>query len=58
MTDAGNKCNVCSKTVYVTEQLIADEKVFHKTCFRCSHCNGQLKLGNYDSLDGKLYIYK
>ena len=26
-TDVGNKCNVCGKTVYVTEQLLADEKV-------------------------------
>lgn len=28
-TDVGNKCNVCGKTVYVTEQLLADEKVIY-----------------------------
>jgi len=50
-----NKCVTCGKTVYATEKIVADEKVFHKQCLRCSHCNCQLKLGNYASLSGQLF---
>jgi len=50
-----NKCITCGKTVYATEKIVADDKVFHKQCLRCSHCNCQLKLGNYASLSGQLF---
>lgn len=35
------KCIVCSKTAYAMERIIADKKVFHKSCFRCAvpECN-------------------
>jgi hypothetical protein len=33
----------------------ADGRIFHKSCFRCAHCNGALKLGTYASLQGKYY---
>eukprot|EP00850_Spirogloea_muscicola_P014188 SM000100S09415 [mRNA] locus=s100:225363:226365:+ [translate_table: standard] len=33
----------------------ADGAVFHKACFKCAHCKGTLKLGNYASLDHVLY---
>eukprot|EP01114_Cavostelium_apophysatum_P017929 TRINITY_DN542_c0_g1_i2.p3 TRINITY_DN542_c0_g1~~TRINITY_DN542_c0_g1_i2.p3 ORF type:complete len:122 (+),score=40.83 TRINITY_DN542_c0_g1_i2:963-1328(+) len=49
------KCALCKKTVYVTERLATDTEVFHKKCFRCTHCNNVLKLGNYASLQGKYY---
>jgi hypothetical protein len=48
-------CDVCHKTVYPTDRLKADDKVFHRGCFRCAQCNGQLKLGSYAALDGKFY---
>ncbi|KAF5892928.1 xin actin-binding repeat-containing protein 2-like isoform X1, partial [Clarias magur] len=35
-------CRVCRKRVYPMESLIADKQNFHKTCFRCAHCNSQL----------------
>ena len=41
------KCTVCDKSVYLTEQIKADEKVYHKGCFRCSECSKMLSLGNY-----------
>ena len=46
MSKASAKCKKCSKTVYEMEMLRTDTDVFHKTCFRCCHCKGQLKLGN------------
>ncbi|KAK4777018.1 hypothetical protein SAY86_005706 [Trapa natans] len=49
------KCRVCEKTVYWVEELTADDRVYHKSCFRCHHCKGTLKLGNYSSFDGVLY---
>jgi len=53
---ASAKCIVCGKTAYAAEQIRpVDDIVFHKNCFRCTHCNSVLKLGNYASLDGKYY---
>ncbi|XP_039046345.1 LIM domain-containing protein WLIM1-like [Hibiscus syriacus] len=40
------KCRACDKTVYLVDKLTADNRVFHKACFRCHHCNGTLKLSN------------
>uniref|UniRef100_A0A4W4F0Q4 LIM zinc-binding domain-containing protein n=1 Tax=Electrophorus electricus TaxID=8005 RepID=A0A4W4F0Q4_ELEEL len=48
-------CRVCRKRVYPMESLIADKQNFHKSCFRCAHCNSQLSLGNYASLHGRMY---
>ncbi|XP_070004862.1 LIM domain-containing protein WLIM1-like [Nicotiana sylvestris] len=49
------KCKGCEKTVYLVDQLTADNKVYHKACFRCHHCKGTLKLSNYNSFEGVLY---
>lgn len=37
-----DKCKACDKTVYFVDLLSADGAIFHKSCFRCSHCNGTL----------------
>jgi len=50
-----NKCVVCKKTVYPTERLVADGRTFHRPCFRCTHCQAVLALGNYASMDGELF---
>ncbi|KAE9599983.1 hypothetical protein Lal_00046216 [Lupinus albus] len=49
------KCMACDKTVYLVEKLTADNRVYHKACFKCHHCKGTLKLGNYNSFEGVLY---
>ncbi|KAF9621178.1 hypothetical protein IFM89_016672 [Coptis chinensis] len=49
------KCKACEKTVYLVDQLTADNRVYHKACFRCHHCRGTLKLSNYNSFEGVLY---
>jgi len=46
---------VCSKTVYSMEEVKADNRIFHASCFRCKHCNCVLKLGFFSSLEGVLY---
>nr|XP_012296059.1 xin actin-binding repeat-containing protein 2 isoform X3 [Aotus nancymaae] len=48
-------CILCQKTVYPMECLVADKQNFHKSCFRCHHCNSKLSLGNYASLYGQIY---
>uniref|UniRef100_H3AJ08 LIM domain and actin binding 1 n=1 Tax=Latimeria chalumnae TaxID=7897 RepID=H3AJ08_LATCH len=48
-------CVGCQKTVYPMERLVANEQVFHTSCFRCSYCNNKLSLGNYASLRGNVY---
>jgi hypothetical protein len=48
-------CSICSKTVYPMDKIAADEKIFHKTCLRCLHCNKVLSLGNYAALNGGFY---
>ncbi|WOL03961.1 LIM domain-containing protein WLIM1 [Canna indica] len=49
------KCTACDKTVYLVDKLTVDKRPYHKACFRCHHCKGTLKLGNYNSFEGVLY---
>ncbi|KAJ0987853.1 hypothetical protein J5N97_006209 [Dioscorea zingiberensis] len=49
------KCKACEKTVYPMDQLMADGIAYHKSCFKCSHCKGTLKLSNFSSMEGVLY---
>jgi len=39
------------------EKIIADQAVYHKTCFRCTHCNRVLSLGNYTASGGNKLPY-
>uniref|UniRef100_A0A4W5JJG6 LIM domain and actin binding 1a n=1 Tax=Hucho hucho TaxID=62062 RepID=A0A4W5JJG6_9TELE len=52
---ARESCVSCQKTVYPLERLVANQKVYHNTCFRCSHCNTKLSLGTYASLHSHVY---
>lgn len=36
-------CKSCKKTVYPMEKLVANDLVFHSTCFCCKHCNAKLR---------------
>lgn len=51
----GEKCAVCNKTVYATEKISADEKTFHKTCLKCTHCSKVLSTGTYASMSNVYY---
>nr|XP_019963376.1 PREDICTED: LIM domain and actin-binding protein 1-like isoform X1 [Paralichthys olivaceus] len=48
-------CVTCLKTVYPLERLVANQHVYHSSCFRCSHCNTKLSLVNYASLHNNVY---
>ncbi|CAN8286225.1 unnamed protein product [Cochlearia groenlandica] len=50
-----DKCKACDKTVYVMDLMNLEGNTYHKSCFRCSHCNGTLVISNYSSMDGVLY---
>ncbi|KAL2251731.1 LIM domain-containing protein PLIM2c [Sesamum indicum] len=50
-----DKCKACDKTVYFVDLLSADGAIFHRSCFKCSHCKGTLVMSNYSSMDGVLY---
>jgi len=48
-------CKVCQKRVYEMEKIVADKNIYHKMCFKCSHCKRILSLGNFAAMNGKLY---
>jgi hypothetical protein len=51
-----NRCGVCEKTVYKMEEILVDNKSFHKrSCFRCNKCKRQLTLGNFAAVNQQLY---
>uniref|UniRef100_A0A673HRU4 LIM domain and actin-binding protein 1-like n=1 Tax=Sinocyclocheilus rhinocerous TaxID=307959 RepID=A0A673HRU4_9TELE len=48
-------CIMCLKTVYPLEKLVANQQIYHNTCFRCAYCNTKLSLVNYASLHNNVY---
>ncbi|XVF33366.1 hypothetical protein REPUB_Repub17cG0162400 [Reevesia pubescens] len=50
-----DKCKACDKTVHVVDMLSLEGMPYHKTCFKCSHCKGNLVMSTYSSMDGVLY---
>lgn len=54
-TGTQDKCFACDKTVHFIDLLTADGVIYHKTCFKCSHCKGILSMCSYSSMDGVLY---
>lgn len=50
-----NKCVSCDKTVYLTERMVYADRLYHRSCFRCTQCKSPLKLKALASMDGKLY---
>jgi len=49
------KCFKCGKTVYDLEMLKACDKIWHKTCFRCKHCDRVLSLKGFATIDSDAY---
>eukprot|EP01089_Gocevia_fonbrunei_P017823 TRINITY_DN589_c0_g1_i4.p1 TRINITY_DN589_c0_g1~~TRINITY_DN589_c0_g1_i4.p1 ORF type:complete len:546 (+),score=167.63 TRINITY_DN589_c0_g1_i4:135-1772(+) len=53
--NAPPKCALCGKGVYPLEKIDACEKVWHKGCFRCKHCNGVLGLKGFATINNDPY---
>ncbi|XP_076436471.1 uncharacterized protein LOC143275991 [Babylonia areolata] len=54
----GEKCQVCQKTAYEQEKVMAGGLPFHKTCFKCSVCKLSLNLNNYAQAEKVVYCKK
>ena len=52
LASASDTCYFCQKKVYLMERQSAQGIFFHRSCFRCYHCNSQLKTGNYSYSHG------
>ncbi|RRT69632.1 hypothetical protein B296_00037202, partial [Ensete ventricosum] len=50
------KCTACAKTVYLVDKLTADNRVYHRACFRCHHCKGTLKVRPYPPPPPQMYL--
>jgi phage FluMu protein Com len=48
-------CGICNGLVEYSQQTKIDEKVFHKNCFKCQHCNKILLPATYAGIEGKFY---
>ncbi|KAJ3682681.1 hypothetical protein LUZ60_012908 [Juncus effusus] len=49
------KCATCGKTAYPIEKVTVEEKVYHKSCFKCSHGGCAITPSTYAALEGVLY---
>ncbi|GAA0166464.1 actin or actin-binding cytoskeletal protein [Lithospermum erythrorhizon] len=49
------KCKACEKTVYPMKLLSDDGVTYHKSCFKCNHCKGTLKISSFSSIEGVVY---
>jgi len=53
------KCEKCDKNVYENEKYLADGKIWHVNCYRCTKCNIVLKGKNgVETVDKKPYCAK
>jgi len=52
---SGTSCEVCSKTVYPMEQILMDNKIYHKLCFRCCKCQKALSPTVVSKMNGNLF---
>lgn len=50
-----SKCTACGKTAYPLESVTAQDKVYHKACFKCETCKTTLNLKNFKAFEGKIY---
>lgn len=49
------KCAACQKTVYAMEKMEMDKNVYHKSCFKCSHCSARLTPKTFSINEGVMY---
>lgn len=54
----GNKCEVCTKTVYAAETLSFEKKAYHAACFTCGECNKKMSPSDGNQFEDKLLCSK
>jgi len=52
---ANPTCAICGKKVYPLEAMTAQDKTYHKGCFKCDTCKTTLNLKNFKAFEGKIY---
>eukprot|EP01083_Nonionella_stella_P105109 302182_1 len=50
-----NSCAACQLRCYPKESTKVDDLMYHKRCFRCSHCNQRLTMKSFAQMQGVLY---
>ena len=54
--DESELCAKCKKVVYFVERgPIVGDQIYHKDCFRCTHCNHIIIPGKFTDNKGKPY---
>lgn len=48
-------CTGCGKVVYQMEQIKAENRYWHRNCFRCTTCQKPLSVDTYQSHEAVLY---
>ena len=52
---ASKKCGACQKSIYPNDpSLSMGDKSYHKSCSKCSTCNGQLTIKNFATSGDRL----
>jgi len=52
---SAKQCAKCEKAVYPLEMIVACNKSWHKSCFRCSHCDSVISLKSFATIDDRPY---
>ncbi|XP_067654693.1 uncharacterized protein [Haliotis asinina] len=54
-TTPADKCGACQKTVYAMEKFEMNKVIYHKNCFRCTHCKSKLTPKTFAANNGIIY---
>jgi hypothetical protein len=54
-SNSTNVCATCGKTAYPLESIHACDKIYHKGCFKCKHCDGPLSLKGFATINDQPY---
>ncbi|XP_071121670.1 muscle M-line assembly protein unc-89-like isoform X8 [Mytilus edulis] len=49
------KCAACQKTVYAVEKLEMNKHIYHRACFKCSHCKCVLTAKTFSMNEGIIF---